>query len=568
MAAKRRSARPAAPLAVAPSWIERHCVIPDGFRKGRPFRLYDYQLLYLANFYLVRSDVTFNPVNPVLAPAFVYRRGLLVGPQKLGKGPHTAAHVCLEGVGPSLFAGWAGADDGYVCAEHGCGCGWEYDYEPGEPMGMLRPTPLIQITAVSEDQTDNIYDALRPMIDDGPLTDLIPKTGEEFIRLPGGGRIDVVTSSNTSRLGNPTTFIAQDEVGIWTPQNKMVKLGQTQHRNLAGMSGRASMTSNAWDPTERSLAQLEFQSPVDDIYRQFVQPPKSLSFKNKAERRKILRLVYPRDTLRQHGGHIDLDSIEAEAADLYAKDGPQSERFFGNIIVPSAGAAVNPQRWEKQARPDRKIRAGERVGLGFDGSISDDTTALIACTADGHLFVPEINGKPTIWSRPENAVDWRVPRTEVDTAVQALCGRYDVANADQLQVEVGRMLCDPPKWQTEIEGWSETYNLEGEEPVVVFFDTNQVKKMAYACDRFLTMLATGGITHDGNPVLAAHVTAMAKKKAHLRADETDGRTLYVFVKPDDGRKIDAGIGGVLALEAAMTMPESGVGEVLAMVIGG
>jgi hypothetical protein len=37
-------------------------------------------------------------------------------------------------------------------------------------MGMPWPTPLIQITAFSEEQTDNIYDALRPMIDDGPLT--------------------------------------------------------------------------------------------------------------------------------------------------------------------------------------------------------------------------------------------------------------------------------------------------------------------------------------------------------------------------------------------------------------
>ena len=32
-------------------------------------------------------------------------------------------------------------------------------------MGRPWPTPLIQITAFSDDQTGNIYDALKPMID-------------------------------------------------------------------------------------------------------------------------------------------------------------------------------------------------------------------------------------------------------------------------------------------------------------------------------------------------------------------------------------------------------------------
>jgi hypothetical protein len=140
-------------LFVALDWIPRHCVIPDGFRRGAAFNLYDYQLRYFANHYLVRGDVEWNPVDPILGPAFVYRRSLIVGPQKIGKGPNTAAHVCLEGVGPALFAGWAGKDDGYACADHDCGCGWEYAYQRGEPMGMPWPTPLIQITAVSEEQT-------------------------------------------------------------------------------------------------------------------------------------------------------------------------------------------------------------------------------------------------------------------------------------------------------------------------------------------------------------------------------------------------------------------------------
>jgi hypothetical protein len=210
---------------------------------------------------------------------------------------------------------------------------------------MPWPTPLVQLTAVSLEQTDNIFGALRPMIEYGPLVDVIPKTGEEFIRLPGGGRIDVVTSSATSRLGQRVTFVAQDEVGLWTAQNKMTKVADTQYRGLAGMGGRAALSTNAWDPSEQSVAQREYESRAQDVHRQFVQPPSSLSYRNKAERRKIHRIVYG-EALKDRGGHVDLDAIEAEAADLLERDPAQAERFFGNRIVHGHGSWLPEGLWE------------------------------------------------------------------------------------------------------------------------------------------------------------------------------------------------------------------------------
>ena len=40
-----------------------------------------------------------------------------------------------------LVGDWgpAGPDDAYVCAEHGCACGWEYTYELGEPRTLAGP---------------------------------------------------------------------------------------------------------------------------------------------------------------------------------------------------------------------------------------------------------------------------------------------------------------------------------------------------------------------------------------------------------------------------------------------
>ncbi|WP_116248183.1 hypothetical protein [Nocardiopsis sp. FIRDI 009] len=229
-------------LFVAIDWVEAHCVIPDGFHRGEPFELTDEMLWFFANHYRVRRDADVSRSLNSPASAFFYRRSQLVRPQKWGKGPLTAAQILAEAVGPVVFAGYARGGEAYRCAEQGCGCGWDYEYEPGEAMGIPWPTPLIQVTAFSEDQTGNIYDALRPMIKLGPLAEMIPKVGEEFTRLPNGGEIVTVTSNAQSRLGQRVTFVAQDETGIWTADNRMVKVAETQRRGLAGMGGRAVET--------------------------------------------------------------------------------------------------------------------------------------------------------------------------------------------------------------------------------------------------------------------------------------------------------------------------------------
>ncbi len=522
-----------APLLVGLEWIDAHCVIPDGFRRGRRWRLYDFQFRYLANFYLVRGDARWVPDDPVLGPAFVFRRGLLVESQKKGKSPLTAAHICLEGVGPALFAGWAGRDDGYACADHGCRCGWEFPYEPGDPMGMPWPTPLIQITALSEEQTDNVYDALRPMIELGPLGDLIPKTGEEFIRLPGGGRIDVVTSSAQSRLGQRVTFVPQDEVGLWTASNKMTKVADTQYRGLAGMGGRASLTTNAWDPSENSVAQREFESSALDVYRQFQQPPAHLSYRNKVERRRIHRFVYA-EALRDHGGHIDLDSIEAEAADMLERDPAQAERFFGNRIVHGHGAWLPEGLWER-TEADVEVPSGAEVTGGFDGSESNDWTAIRLETRDGFRFTPRYgpDRRPTIW----DPAQWggTIPRAEVAAAVDEVFSTFLVR----------RFYCDPKEWWSEIGEWA----LEHGDNVVVEWATHRIVAMHQALQRYVVDLTTGRSWHDLCPITRTHVGNC--RKLARPGDR------YILGKPSEHQKIDAAMADVLCHEAAADMHEAG-----------
>jgi hypothetical protein len=519
-------------MTVAPSWVEAHCVVPDRFNRGAEFRLYDYQLEFFSNFYLVKPGVVFNPDNPDLSSVFVYRRAMLVGPQKLGKGPTSAAHACLEGVGPSLFAGWAKRGDYYDCADHGCRCGWEYEYLPGEPKGMLRPTPLIQIVAMSEEQTDNIYDVLRPMIEYGPLDDLIPKLGEEFIRLPGGGRIDTVTSSAQSRLGQRVTFVLQDEVGLWNKTNGMTKIADTQYRGLAGMGARAALTTNAWDPAEMSVAQQQFESKSEDIYRQFKQPPSAWKYTNKIERKKIHRFVYD-EVLKQNGGHVDLDDIESEAIDLIERDLPQAERFFGNRIVAGSDTWIDPKKWDERFLDGAVLKDGELITVGFDGSVNDDSTGLVLTrVSDGCQFVAGL------WEKPIGieGEDWQVSVTEVDAKVHEIFSRFDVA----------RFYGDPPFWHDSMDKWAAEFG----EKIVIQWWTNRSRAMVAALNRFHTAVVTGQIFHDGDVDLKRH---LANAKVKMTRDGVQIRK----DRPQSPNKIDLGICAVLSYEARGDAIEAG-----------
>lgn len=367
---------------LAEAWITRHCRVPDGFARGRPMKLADWQFWVCANRYRIREDAVFvdpaligelleaiaagefddeitNDDLPLLNQAFYYRQTLVVAPQKTGKGPMSACFVAFEACGPSVFAGWAVAGDVYRCSENKCDCGWEYEYLPGEPKGMRHPSPLIQITAFSEDQADNIYRPLRGMIQLGPLRKLLA-VREGFIRVLGLSedddldRVDVVTSSANSRLGNPISDAEQDEVGLWFESNKMVGNGtgvaDNQNRGAAGMGGRTHATTNAWDPSKNSYAQQLFESGDERLFVFYRDPDlepslqdadgKPISFLDKACRRRILEWVYA------GSWWVNLDSIEELVVALLKKGDPvQAERFFGNRLVRGGGSWLPEGLW-------------------------------------------------------------------------------------------------------------------------------------------------------------------------------------------------------------------------------
>jgi hypothetical protein len=511
-------------------WIENHCVVPEGDTAGDPFTPTLDHRVWLANWYEVRPTAKPGERNV----AFRYRTGQWMAAQKVGKSPGVAAETCLEFMGPCLFDGWAVEGDFYACADHGCPCGAVYFYEVGEPKGRHWPTPRIQLAAVVEDQVENTWGALIPMIDSGPLSNLV-RTGEAFIRHPSGNRdsrVEIVTSKADGKLGARISAGKCDETGLWTDSNKMKKFMRTLRRGAAGMGGRVSETTNPYDPAEASQAQDTHESKRKDVLKHYFPPPANLRFDLKKDRALIFAFNY--------GGSpwVDQRSIEAESSALSEANPAEAERFFGNRIVAGSGAWLDMTKWaDRKVETPITVSARTKVCAGFDGSNNDDHTGIRLETLDGYQFTPVYGDarRKTHW-RPQ---DWdgRIPRAEVAAAWSQIASEFEIVRA----------YLDPAFWESEID------NLAAEHGDRVFLKwaTNRLNPMHAALERFRTDVynVESDFTHDGDVDVEAHL-----RNAILRArgvDPATGINRYFIGKPTDPQKIDLAMTSVLAHEARM-----------------
>lgn len=180
--------------------------------------------------------------------------------------------------------------------------------------------------------------------------------------------------------------------------------------------------------------------------------------------------------------------------------------------------------WDELADVERVVPDRSRVVLAFDGSASGDSTALIGCTVgpDPHLFVVDL------WENPGDP-RWRVPRGDVDRAVDLAFDRYDVVE----------LAADPWGWRSELEAWSERHGAKR----VLEWNTAHAQRMAPATDRMFQGAQDGTFTHDGDGRLAAHV-------AHCVAKPTTLGDLVHKDKKNSPRKIDAAVAAIVALDRA------------------
>lgn len=501
-------------------WIEAHCVIPDGYRMGQPYRLTAEMWDFLYAFYEVYPHAAPWPAPDALR----YTGGQLRRAQKWGKDPLGAAILLAEALGPTRFDGWDAA---------------------GEPVGAPYPSPLIVCLGTSEDQTDNTWRPLLSMIRRGPLVDLPDMdAGQTRVDLPGGGRIEPVTTSARARLGAPMTMVTITESHLFTLQGGYRKVAGAVKRNVAGMDGRWLELTNGWDPTEGSEAQVTADSGDDRVLVDTIESHRVEDLADtEAVYAELLRQYG--DSARERGGWVNVRGRILHEAQSKRHMESDRRRFFLNEIVIGQSALADPVHWDRLARDDEPLRPGEQVALGFDGSKYRDATALIASRiSDGRLFTLGV------WERPESAVDWRVPSVEVDRRVRDAFGAYKVAY----------LFADPYRWQDYLDAWSATF--EGK---IVEYPTNNEYRFDLAIERFTTSLAADEITHDGDPTLTRHINNTviikgSRKKSRPGQDETLPQHYLKLAKRGDGLWIDAAVAAILAHHARGQAIEDKVGS--------
>ena len=432
--------------------------------------------------------------------------------------PFAAALCLFELLGPCRFDGFDRHEPFGVRAK---------------PMSM----PLVQIVATSESQTANTIRMVRAFCQKkGPLArkyDL--EVAKTFIETPGGGKLQQMTSSAHSMEGGEVSFVVGDELEHWLPAQGGPAMLETIQQNAAKMGGRFMGTCNAWVPGEQSSAEAIFEAWCDQedgltrgktkiLYDARIAPPNTVLTDEPEEGQvgltKALEYVY------EDCPWVNLESIKER---IWSPEYPESRsiRFFLNRPNAAEASWITLEEWTQLRKPDRKVEPGERIVMFFDGSKSNDHTALVGCCMeDGHIF------KIGHW-KPEKPLGV-VNVAAVDAGVRKAFDTYNVV----------AFWADVREWESFTRtAWPEDFGDRLIVPAVrggmsaspIAWDMrSHAYQFAEAAETAFTEIQQQTFTHDGDSALGEHVS-------NCRVNEFKGRWSVKKESPKSSKKIDLAV---------------------------
>ena len=475
------------------AWGEAFLAQPDGDRAGDLWEWTPTQARIVAWWYAVDR-----------VGRWLFRRGQIVLPKGAGKSPLAASLSCCGLAAEVVFDG--------------------FDAQ-GEAVGRPHPSPHIQLAAVSQDQTDNTMTLVLSMLRDGEAANVIPGLDLGLTRVrTRNGKLEPVTASAPSREGQRLTDAILDEPHLWVASNGGVRMAATLRRNLGKMGGRSLETTNCWVPGEDSVAE-QTAAYADKIAEGSAVDVGLMRFHPSA----VVRDLADEDALRAgltklyaDSPWVDIDRIIAEIYDLGTHPA-DARRFYLNEVAVAEDSLVAPNHWDVCVSEER-LEPGDAVVLGFDGSIRDDATALVACRLEDRLF--DLLG---VWERPEGPAGdgWEVDRAAVDEMVRAAFDTYRVVG----------FYADVEHWESYVDMWARDYRekllVKAAPMSPVGWDMRgRVQQSTLANERLVAAIADSKIRHTGDPRMRRHV---------LNARRRPNRYGVSFGKDRRGssRKIDA-----------------------------
>ena len=220
------------------------------------------------------------------------------------------------------------------------------------------------------------------------------------------------------------------------------------------------------------------------------------------------------------------DICSAEDFDSAVKRTPEPEFRTKrcNQWVSSALGWLPTGTWDSCAG-DTSLEGKDYI-LGLDGSFSGDATVVTYATIED---VPQV-GIVGAWEKDVQIHDdtWRVDVLEVEDKI-----REFVKN----NPNVKEIACDPFRWTRTMQVLAE----EGY-PIVEYPSTN-ARRMVPACQKFYDAVVDKKLVHDGNPLLARHLS-----NAVVKVDQLGPR--IVKENRASQRRIDAAVAVVLAFDRA------------------
>lgn len=425
--------------------------------------------------------------------------------------------------------------------------GWDAS---GQPVSRPVTSPLIKCLATEESQAGNTFRTIAYITGEWGQ-DSYPEIyagtsgtrayqSASAVYLPQGGEIRACTSGSASKDGGLESHVVVDESHLY-----ILKELKDMYATIARNMGKRfaadpwiQQTSTAYKPGEQSVFEETLTAwrkgeLSKAVYVNHREAKGKVDLDDEEHTKRQLRYVYG-----SAAEWIDMDRKYRDMRDpRICADAATAARYFLNRPLSSKDVWIPLHIVERQARPgiaatarsDRpgfhSVATGTPVCLGFDGSLNEDSTVLMASRMSDGLVFPV-----GIWSKPAGieGMGWEVPRSEVLAAVRAAFTEYDVV----------RMYGDPHEWRTDLDSLASTLG----EKRVIPWETRRDLQMASALGRLHTDLITSEVCHSGDPLVMEHFgNAYVRMKGRLRLVRKE--------KEETSRKIDAVVGATLAYEA-------------------